>query len=113
MDKEYSDKELLSLLMDYIEQTFNLREDSSVIVFYNEGFYFNCVEKKTMTSISKININEILAKCNSVDSKDCLFRDSEDLLNELNLLTKDRSIVSYVVGYLRDTYGISCINDES
>lgn len=113
MEKEYSKEELLSLLIEYFEQKFKLRDDSSVIIFYNKGFYFNCVEKKSMSSIAKININEILRTCNNVVCEDDLFDDAQDLLDELNSLTKYNNIVFYILKYLEDKYQIMCISDES
>lgn len=113
MEKEYSSSELLSLLMDYIEYKFNLLENSSVMVFFNKEFYFNCVDKKSMSSFAKISIIDILKSCNNVESEDDKFEDCEDLLDELNSLTKANNIVYYIVRYLEDKYEIRCICDES
>ena len=61
MEREYTKEELLFLLMEYFEQKFKLEENSSVLIFYNKSFYFNCVDKKSMSSVAKISINEILS----------------------------------------------------
>ena len=113
MKKEYTKEDLLFLLMEYFERKFKLEENSSVMIFYNKDFYFNCVDKKSMLSIAKININEILRACNNVASEDNLFEDAEDLLDELNSLTKFNNIVYYIIKYLEEKYQIMCISDES
>ena len=113
MEIEYTKEDLLFLLMQYFEQKFKLEENSSVTVFYNKDFYFNCVDKKSMSSVAKININEMLRGCNNVACEDDLFEDAEDLLDELNSLTKYNNIVYYILRYLEEKYEIMCISDES
>lgn len=112
MEKEYSNLEILELLKGYFEHKFNLKENSDVMIFYNNEFYFNCVERKNMSSICKINTREILSSCNNVDSKDELFYDTEDLLEELNSMVKCENIVEYLIKYFENEYEIMCLSDE-
>lgn len=112
MYREYSNLEIVELLKRYMEDSFNIKENSDVIIFYNNDFFFNCVERNTMSSVSKIKLNDILKSCNSVDSVDAKFENSKDLLKELDSLVQCGSIVEHMVNYFKNEYEIMCISDE-
>lgn len=113
MDKKYSNSELLDMLKQYFEVRFNLCKNSNVIIFYNREFFFNCVDRESMSSVCKIKLDEIFESCNSVHSKDDKFESKKDLLDELNEMVECNSIVEYVIKYFEDKYKIMCLADNN
>ncbi|MBQ3422725.1 MAG: hypothetical protein IJH34_13945 [Romboutsia sp.] len=82
--EEFTDIEILELLIEYISRYFKLTKGKNVKLEGDTDLNITCKDKDTMKVISKLTLDELLNSCNSVECDDELFNDTFEIVDTLN-----------------------------
>ena len=82
--EEFTDSQILDLLVRYIANHFRLTVGKEVKLECDDELNIKCIDKNTNKILNVLNLDDVFESCNTIECEDELFENKYEIIDTLN-----------------------------